>query len=192
MRSYTIRAMSATVVTIALAFIGYLATYFNSLRLSQRQERLSRVSRQLSEFYGPLFALTEANNRIFRAFMERTATRPDGQSPFAAGGEPPTDEELSEWRLWVNTVFLPNIQAMRDIVVTKADLLDESQVPPALLNLSAHVSGYEITAAKWASGDYAEHLSGVPFPAEELARYARESFTRLKTEQASLLGRRRS
>ncbi|MGW7008358.1 hypothetical protein ACWGCW_37610 [Streptomyces sp. NPDC054933] len=182
--------MSAAVVTIALAFLGYLATYFNSLRLSQRQERLSRVNQQLSDFYGPLFALTEANSRIFRAFMERPAMRPDGQSPFAAGGEPPTDEELSEWRLWVTTVFLPNIRAMRDIVVTKADLLVESQMPKVLLDLSAHVSGYEITAAKWANRDYTEHLSGVTFPAEELASYARESFTRLKSEQASLLGRR--
>ncbi|MGW3123595.1 hypothetical protein ACWDBW_41915 [Streptomyces sp. NPDC001107] len=43
--------MSATAVTIAVAFVGYLATYLNNLPLSQRQERLSRVNRQLSEFY---------------------------------------------------------------------------------------------------------------------------------------------
>ncbi|MGW3174022.1 hypothetical protein [Streptomyces sp. NPDC001153] len=183
--------MSATVVTIALAFVGYLATYLNNLRLSQRQERLSRVNRQLSEFYGPMLALTETGTQIFNAFMERAATRPDGRSPFAAGGEPPTSEELTEWRLWVSTVFLPSIQAMRDIVVTKADLLAERQVPPVLLELSAHVSGYEITAAKWANGDYTQHLSVTPFPGEELTRYVRTSFTRLKEEQASLLGHRR-
>lgn len=183
--------MSATVVTIALAFVGYLATYLNNLRLSQRQERLSRVNRQLSDFYGPMLALTETGTQIFNAFMERAATRPDGRSPFAAGGEPPTSEELAEWRLWVSTVFLPSIQAMRDIVVTKADLLAEQQVPPALLELSAHVSGYEITAAKWANGDYTQHLSVTPFPGEELTRYVRTSFTRLKEEQASLLGHRR-
>ncbi|WP_256355730.1 hypothetical protein [Streptomyces sp. PKU-EA00015] len=183
--------MSATVVTIALAFVGYLATYLNSVRLTQRQERLLRVNRQLSDFYGPLFALTETNTRIFNTFMERTSTRPDGRSPFAVGGESPTDEELAEWRLWVTTVFLPNIRAMRDIVVTKADLLAESQVPPVLLELSVHVSGYEIVVAKWASGDHTQHLSSVPFPAEELARYARQAFIRLKEEQGSLLGRRR-
>lgn len=184
--------MSATAVTIALAFIGYLATYINNLRLSQRQERLSRVNRQLSDFYGPLLALTEAGTQIFNAFMQHAAKRPDGRSPFEAGGEPPTSEELAEWRLWVSTVFLPSIQAMRDIVVTKADLLVEPQVPPVLLELSAHVSGYEITAAKWANGDYTQYLSAVPFPGEELTRYARASFTRLKEEQTSLLGHRRS
>ncbi len=184
--------MSATVVTVVLAFVGYLATYINNLRLSQRQERLSRVNRQLSDFYGPLLALTDAGTQIFNAFMERATTRSDGRSPFAAGGEPPTLEELAEWRLWVSTVFLPNIQAMRDIVVTKADLLVESHVPQVLLELSAHVSGYEITAAKWADGDFTQHLSVVPFPGEELTRYARASFTRLKEEQARLLGRRGS
>ncbi len=48
--------MIAVVVTIGLAFVGYVVTYLNGLRLSQRQERLARVNRQLGEFYGPLYA----------------------------------------------------------------------------------------------------------------------------------------
>ncbi|WP_343236359.1 hypothetical protein [Streptomyces sp. CS090A] len=53
---------------------------------------------------------------------------------------------------------------MRDVVVTKADLLIEQEMPPALLQLCAHVSGYEIIAARWAQGRYEEHLSVIPFP----------------------------
>ncbi|WP_162931281.1 hypothetical protein [Streptomyces sporangiiformans] len=45
--------------------------------------------------------------------------------------------------------------------------------------------------AKWARGDNTQHLSSVPFPAEELALYARQAFAQLKEEQSSLLGRRR-
>lgn len=176
------------VVTIGLAFAGYVVTYLNGLRLSQRQEHLSRVNRQLSDFYGPLFALTEANTRTFAAFVERHA-RSDGGSPFTQE-PPPTVEELAEWRLWVTTVFLPNIQAMRDLVIAHADLLNEAAMPPLLLRLCAHVSGYEITAARWAQGNHDEHLSVVPFPSEELAAYARQGFSTLKEEQARLLGRR--
>ena len=99
--------------------------------------------------------------------------------------------ELAEWRLWVTTVFLPNIQAMRDLVVGHADLLRESEMPPLLLRLCAHVSGYEITAARWADQDFGEHQSVVPFPAAELGEYARQGFTSLKAEQARLLGGRR-
>ncbi|MDX3246584.1 hypothetical protein [Streptomyces sp. ME18-1-4] len=180
--------MVAVVVTIGLAFVGYVVTYLNGLRLSQRHERLARVNRQLSDFYGPLFALTEANSRVFGAFMEGNA-RADGRSPFAHE-TPPTEAELAEWRLWVTTVFLPNIQAMRDLVIKHADLLSDADMPPLLLQLCAHVSGYEITAARWAQGSYDQHLSVVSFPSEEIAAYARQGFARLKREQARLLGRR--
>ncbi|WP_406447386.1 hypothetical protein OG782_01095 [Streptomyces sp. NBC_00876] len=162
--------------------------YLNGLRLSQRQERLARTNRQLSDFYGPLFALTEANSRIFNAFLERNS-RSDGRSPFVHA-VPPSDEELAEWRLWVTTVFLPNIQAMRDLVIKHADLLIGADMPPILLQLCANVSGYEITAARWAQGSYEEHLSVVSFPSEEIAAYARHGFAGLKQEQGRLLRRR--
>lgn len=180
--------MTAVVVTVALAFVGYVVTYLNGLRLAQRQERQARVNRRLSDFYGRLFALTEASSRIFRAFMERNACS-DGRSPLVQE-TPPTEEELAEWRLWVTTVFLPNIRAMVDLVTQHADLLNEPEMPPLLLRLCAHVSGYEITAARWAQSSYARHLSVVPFLSEEIAAYARQGFTGLKREQARLLGLR--
>ncbi|MEU2758647.1 MULTISPECIES: hypothetical protein [unclassified Streptomyces] len=182
--------MIALVVTITLAFVGYVAAYLNGLRLAQRGERLARINRQLSDFYGPLFAITEANSRAFGAFAERNV-RPDGRSPFDHE-DPPTEEELAEWRLWVTSVFLPNIRTMRDLVVTHADLLREPAMPPILLTLCAHVSGYEITAARWAQGQFDQHQSVVPFPSQDLADYAREGFTALKAEQSRLLGRRRT
>ncbi|MFJ3902771.1 hypothetical protein [Streptomyces sp. NPDC090025] len=181
--------MSAAVVTIALAFVGYLVTYLNGLRLAQRQERLARVNRQLADFYGPLHALTATNQRMFQEFMARHA-RPDGRSPFQAD-VPPDEREKADWRLWAGSVFLPNIRSMRDIVVRHPDLLDEPGMPEVLLDLYAHVAGYEVTAARWERGDFDEHLSVVPFPADALHRYAEESFARLQAEQRALLGRRR-
>ncbi|MCX4987731.1 MULTISPECIES: hypothetical protein [unclassified Streptomyces] len=180
--------MATVILTVGLAFIGYLATYLNGLRLTQRQARLARVNLQLSDFYGPLFALMEANSRVYDTFSEMFA-RPDGRDPFDHE-TPPTEEELTRWRTWATTVFIPNIRAMRDVVVTKADLLIEEAMPPALLQLCAHVAGYEITAARWAEGGYEDHLSLIPFPGMELREYTRDRFTRLKSEQAGLLGRR--
>ncbi|MET7481883.1 hypothetical protein [Streptomyces sp. NPDC005538] len=179
--------MIAVVVTVALTFAGFAVTYLNGLRLAQRQERLARVNRQLSEFYGPLFALAEANARTFAAFRERHA-RSGGVSPFA-DATPPTEEESAEWRLWVTAVFLPVLREMRELVIGRADLLREPEMPTLLLELCAHAAGYEITAARWAQGDFSEHLSLVPFPGPELASYARRGFGELKLEQARLLGR---
>ncbi|MGW0738163.1 hypothetical protein [Streptomyces sp. NPDC002851] len=178
--------MATVIVTVGLAFIGYLMTYLNGLRLAQRQARLTRVNQQLSDFYGPLFALMEANSRTYDTWSE-TYARPDGRDPFRHD-TPPTEQELAEWRTWATTVFIPNIQAMRDVVVTKADLLIEEEMPQALLQLCAHVSGYEITAARWAQGNYEEHLSVISFPGRALREYIRDRFTQLKREQARLLG----
>ncbi|MFG3024709.1 hypothetical protein ACGFZQ_40400 [Streptomyces sp. NPDC048254] len=181
--------MATVIVTVGLAFIGYLVTYLNGLRLAQRQARLTRVNQQLSDFYGPLFALMEANSRTYDTWSVKYA-RPDGRDPFRHD-TPPTEQELAEWRTWATTVFIPNIQAMRDVVVTKADLLIEEEMPQALLQLCGHVSGYEITAARWARGNYEEHLSVMFFPGRALREYIRDRFTQLKREQARLLGHSR-
>ena len=178
--------MITLAVTIGLAFIGYIAAYLNGLRLTQRQERLVRVNRQLSDFYGPLLSLAEANGGAFNAFVELHA-RPGGVSPFSDEA-PPTEQELAEWRLWVTTVFLPNIQAMRDLVINHADLLREPEMPPFLLQLCAHVSGYEITVARWAAGSHDHHLSVAPYPHEQISTYAQRGFAELKKEQTRLLG----
>ncbi|MFC9748962.1 hypothetical protein [Streptomyces niveus] len=79
--------MIATAITVGLALLGYVATYLNSLRLSQRQERLSRLNRQLSDLYGPLFALTESNSRTYSAFMD----------PHFWLGSPPLPGMASTW-----------------------------------------------------------------------------------------------
>lgn len=88
----------------------------------------------------------------------------------------------------MTTVFLPVLREMRDLVVGRADPLREPDMPPLLLELCAHAAGYEITAARWARGDFSEHLSLVAFPSAELAAYARRGFGELKLEQARLLG----
>ncbi len=129
----------------------------------------------------------EANTRIYRNYYEKYV-RSDGRH-FTLHDTPPTEEELAEWRMWATTVFIPNLRAMREVVVTKADLLMEEEVPQVLLDLCAHASGYEVTAARWEQGDHEEYLAVIRYPGDELRRYVRDRFTRLKGEQARLLGR---
>lgn len=45
-----------TVVTVSLAFLGYIATYLNNLQKSRREDQLERINKQLSELYGPMFS----------------------------------------------------------------------------------------------------------------------------------------
>jgi hypothetical protein len=70
------------------------------------------------------------------------------------------------------------------VIISKAHLLIEDEMPPCLLQFCAHKAGYDVLIERWNQHDYSEHLSVVRHPADELHDYLRESFTMLKREQA--------
>jgi hypothetical protein len=175
-----------TVVTIGLAFTGYLVTYLNGLRLAQRAQRLDRISKQLGELYGPLYGLTDAETAVWRVF--RSNVRPG--THFFDADDPPTEADLEAWRLWMTTVFAPINNRMYELVLTKSDLLIETEMPQCLRDLCAHVVGYQLVMRKWEGGDYSAQMSFLPFPQADLLTYVATSYNALKTEQAHLLGKR--
>lgn len=175
-----------TIVTIALALIGYVATYLNNIRMSQHQARLERINRQLSELYGPMLATLEDGERAWRYFLREH--RPNQRSFFTPGVEP-NAEELELWRRWMTTVFMPRNRALYELVVSKADLLLDREMPSTLLDLCAHVAAWEVVVSQWAANDFSEYRSVIKFP-KQAEDYARRSFSILKSEQAKLLGRR--
>jgi hypothetical protein len=170
-----------------LAVVGYIATYLYNLKLAQRKDRLDRINRQLSDFYGPLLSLVSSSQSSWDAFRRRY--RSDTLS-FWSDDPPPTVEEAAAWRLWMTEVFMPLNEGMADVITQHADLLDESDMPPSLLDVCAHVKAYRPTIKRWENGDFAEHTSLTGFPSAELRRFASEGFARLKAEQRDLLGER--
>lgn len=60
------------IVTVFLALIGYLYTLF----LARRKDRLKRINRQLSDLYGPLYALSRTGAYVWTSF--RSQHRPQG------------------------------------------------------------------------------------------------------------------
>jgi hypothetical protein len=173
-------------VTILLAGAGFVATYLNNLRLARRKDRLDRVSKQLSDFYGPLLALSGAADRSWAEFMDRY--RPGAEAFFGDPASPPTRQHLELFRLWIRHVFMPLNVRMVDVVTNKADLLDEPCVPPFLLQLCAHVASYQAILQRWDNEDFLEDTTGIAFPAQEIIEYAESTFGRLKEEQNKLLG----
>jgi hypothetical protein len=169
-------------VPALIAVVGYAFTYANGLRLAARKDRLDRVTRQLSDFYGPLLALSSANAAAWKAFRRRY--RPDmgfWNDP------PPTQDDAAAWRLWMTTVFVPANRQMRDVVVNNADLLDEDDMPQVMLELCAHVAAYEPILLRWQDGDFSEHYVSLNFPGEDLQEYLSRCFRSLKAEQNKLL-----
>lgn len=171
-------------VTIVLAFIGYLATYLNNLRLTQRKDRLDRVNRQLGEFYGPLFALNHASYIARQKFLDKYAA---GRDRFFAKDVKHSENDLRVWRHWMQSVFMPINMSIYELILSKSDLLIEPHMPPCLMQLCGHVASYKVVLEKWAKGDFSEHMALVNFP-RELHQYSMESFQALKSKQAALLG----
>jgi hypothetical protein len=65
-------------------------------------------------------------------------------------------------------------------------------VPSCLLDLCAHVAGYETVLERWRKGDFdpldfRDNTSVINYPAAELARYVEAAYVELKREQAELL-----
>lgn len=172
------------VTTVALAVMGYLMTYLNNLRLARRRDRLDRVNDQLSKLYGPLLALESAGGAAWMRFRERY--RP-GMS-FWREDPPPTTEEAAAYRLWMVTVFMPLNRQMMEAIVHHTHLVDEPEMPACFKDLCAHIATYEPIVQRWSEGDTSEHLSAIVFPRRQLERYVHETYRRLKSEQAALLG----
>lgn len=79
---------AVAIIGVCIAVIGYFVKYRTDLRLAQRNDRLERINRQLSEFYGPLLALTRSSGQSWQAFRKRY--RPPGSESFWKCDPPPT------------------------------------------------------------------------------------------------------
>ena len=65
------QVQSVTVLTIVLAFAGYLVTFMSTRMLARRQDKLRLVNRRLYEFYGPLYVASQAGNIAYRSLLKK-------------------------------------------------------------------------------------------------------------------------
>jgi hypothetical protein len=71
-----------------------------------------------------------------------------------------------------------------EVIINKAYLLIEDEMPQCLLDFCAHKAGYDVVIERWKQGDYTEHLSVVRHPGDALLDYLQRSFIELKRKQA--------
>jgi len=171
--------------TVLVATSGYVATYLNNVRLSQRKERLDRIERQLRELYGPLFALHRTTTAAWKTFR---STYREGIIPYWSAKNPPNDEETTAWRLWITEVFMPINEQMVQLVHDHADLLEETELPDPLLLLSVHVAAQRAVLKAWQTEDYSRHTSGTSYPRDALEEYTVHHYQRLQRKHAEIIG----
>ena len=172
----------SVVITVILAFIGYFITYYNNLVITRRKERLALINMRINEFYGPLYVCIKTNTRSYATLLKKM----NRSSVFEDEKGFPNDEELKEWRVWVKAVFFPKNEYIELLIMEKAYLIQESQMPDCLLQFVTHVSAYRAVIHKWAQNDFTEDHSVIDFP-KDLEKYASNSYTELKKQQLELI-----
>jgi hypothetical protein len=168
---------NAAILTVLVAFTGYALTFVSAHVLARRRDKLELVNKRLNEFYGPLYVASEAGNIAYRSLLKK-----QGKSK----SEPITDADLKDWMLWMRTIFYPLNEIREKIIIEKAHLIIEEQMPQCLLDFVTHVVGYKAVLRKWADGDYSERRSTIGWP-PEFDVYVRESYAALKAEQMRLM-----
>ena len=138
----------------------------------------------MNEFYGPLYIWSQTGKMAIAALLQRLGRE---KHSFTDATLPPMNEELQEWRLWVQSVFMPLNLYLEQLILEKAYLIREQEMPKCLLDFVTHVSSYKPLLEKWASGDFTSHVSLILFPTE-LDSYAADSYADLKAEQLRLIG----
>jgi hypothetical protein len=170
-------SQNAAILTIILAFAGYLVTFLSARMLARRRDKLRLVNKRLNEFYGPLYVASEAGNIAYRSLLDRQGK---------VKSEPILDTEMKDWVLWMSTIFMPLNDIREKVIIEKAHLIIEEQMPQCLLDFVTHVVGYKAVLAKWAEGDYVERRSTIGWP-PEFDIYVKRSYAALKAEQTNLL-----
>jgi hypothetical protein len=168
---------NAAVLTIVLAFAGYLVTFSFTRMMARRSDRLRLVDRRLNDFYGPLYVATVAGNIAYKSLLKK-----QGKTQC----HPIRDEDLKEWALWMTTIFMPLNDVREKIIIENAHLIVEEQMPQCLLDFVTHVVGYKALLAQWAEGDFTERRSMIGWP-PEFDSYVEHSYQALKAEQTRLL-----
>lgn len=172
-------------VTIILALLGYLITYLNTLRLTKRADKLKIVTAQIDELYGPLYVITQAGQILFQALYAKSLR----EGRIVVGQDTPRSaEEISDWRIWVEEVFQPLNEQLERVIINKAHLIIEEEMPNCLLRFLAHSAGYKAVIKKWNMGEFEEGSSVINYPAE-IEEYAEKSYLMLKEKQKKLIGR---
>jgi hypothetical protein len=168
---------NAAVLTVILAFVGYLTTFMSARMLERRRDKLDLVNRRLNEFYGPLYVASQAGTIAYRSLLKK-----QGKTQ----SFPILDDEMKEWMLWMTTIFMPLNDVREKIIIEKAYLIVEEQMPRCLLDFVTHVVGYKAVLAKWSEGDYSERRSTIGWP-PEFDVYVERSYAALKAKQTRLL-----
>jgi hypothetical protein len=172
-------------ITIGLAFCGYIVAFLNGAHVAKRKDRLELLNKQMANFYGPLYVASHVGRAAVTAFFTSIGIKLDIDKDLPLKN-PLTKEQEVEYRIWVENVLMPINDWCEKLMRENAHLIREKRMPKCILDFFGHVSVYRAVIAKWEKKDFSQIYSAIPFP-NELHSYATKSYNELKDEQLGLI-----
>lgn len=192
-------ALVSLLVTILAGFGTLFLQTRTKRRDDERAAQLDRLNRQLSQLYGPLYALYEAGERNWMLFVYHFSgdSRPLATRTFLPSSSdrfpPPDGDRLAEYRRRMEQLFMPTNVKMESLIVEHADLLVGTKMPDEFSDFLAHVAAAKLLMHRWQTDPGAfgldrwpQHQVEYPHPTE-LKHRIRASFEALKSTQRQLL-----
>ena len=197
--------MDQEAILTTITLIVGLAGIFWQINAKRQDDiylaHLSRIDRQISELYGPLYALFESGDRQWRAFLDEFSTHRNSEKylGFFPGEDDdnndfpmPSKDHLRIYRLWNESVFFPINIKMEDIMINNAELIVGDTIPDAFLQFSTHMAGMKAKVAEWQkdyfdSENWKLHVFPFAHPERSLDFYVTAAFSVIKRKQSELL-----
>lgn len=170
----------ALIITIVLAFVGYIAKYIFDIINYRREKKLELINQRINLFYGPLYFQTIAGKEIDSALRTKFNV-PEGKNTLE-------EKYLDEWRLFVNEVLMPLNLTREKVILENSYLIIENDPPDCLKKFIVHVSTLKAVVARWKMGDFSDNFAMIPYP-QDLGDYIIDAYLRLKKEQRKLIGK---
>ena len=100
----------ALLAAVLTAVLTGAVSYAYGVVSEIRKTKIAFVDEQIQKLYGPLYAVSQANDAIWSLFIAqrwKDPSAPDGSNVFFDDKHPPTIEQVRRWRRWMRTVYQP-------------------------------------------------------------------------------------
>lgn len=163
---------------VAAAIAGAALTQtFGSLRNRSRRRKdaeLTFVESQIRDLYGPLYALSRANQHTYDKFKAAN----EEVIHALASGVTLSGEAAKTWKLWTDNVFQPGNRRIMDVILRGAHLFRTAEMPEIVLQFVAHVESYEALISTFEETGLSIPNQIIPFP-EGFAEYVADEYKKV-------------
>lgn len=173
---------------LAMMFLAILTYSLNerARRHAQRDEaRLRFLEAQLRDLYGPLYAITKANQLVYKKFVEHY---PYIIQKIISTGTI-DGEEAKIWIRWNANVFQPANLRVRDIIERNAHLFTSAQMPEHIVSFLAHVENYQAVMQDIMPGEKILRDKLIPYP-KNFADHVETQYKLVARSHGALIGGR--